>query len=49
MSDVYIGTILLEANRHRPGKVPTYLVSQWSQRFVQAGFDGVELWENHRR
>ena len=44
---VYIGTLLLERNRHAPGKTPTYRVSQWLERFAEAGFDGMELWENH--
>lgn len=47
MAGIYIGTILLERNRWAPGKVPTYLVSQWLERFRTAGFDGIELWENH--
>ncbi|MHB9106538.1 MAG: sugar phosphate isomerase/epimerase family protein [Armatimonadota bacterium] len=44
---IYIGTILLERNRWSPGKVPTYRVSEWLDRFARDGFDGVELWENH--
>lgn len=44
---VYIGTILLERNRWARGKQPTYRVSQWVPRFKKAGFDGMELWENH--
>lgn len=44
---IYIGTILLEANRHKPGKIPTYRVSEWIERFRGDGFDGMELWENH--
>jgi len=46
-SPIYIGSILLERNRWAPGKRPSYRVSDWGERFVQAGFDGVELWENH--
>lgn len=42
-----LGTILLEPNRHQPGKVPTFAVSQWLGRIAAAGFDGIELWENH--
>lgn len=45
--EIYIGSILLEANRHRAGKAPTFRVSEWLDRFREAGFDGVELWENH--
>jgi len=44
---IYIGTILLERNRWARGKEPSYLVSEWLERFAEAGFDGVELWENH--
>jgi len=44
---IYIGTIALERNRWGNGRVPTYLVSEWAERFRQAGFDGMELWENH--
>jgi len=46
-SPIYIGTILLERNRWSPGKVPTYQVSEWMDRFKRDGFDGMELWENH--
>ena len=44
---VYIASILLEKNRWAPGKRPSYQVSEWGERFAEAGFDGVELWENH--
>lgn len=44
---VFLGTILLERNRHRNQRVPTYRVSEWLSRIAEAGFDGVELWENH--
>jgi sugar phosphate isomerase/epimerase len=46
-SPIYIGTILLERNRWQPGKQPSYRVSDWIERFQAAGFDGMELWENH--
>ncbi len=46
-NQIYIGTILLEINRHTPPKEPSYLVSNWLQRFSADGFDGMELWENH--
>ena len=45
--DIYIGSILLEKHRWREGKLPSYRVSEWLDRFKAAGFDGVELWENH--
>lgn len=44
---IYIGTILLEVNRLGASKTPTYLVSEWLDRFQEAGFDGMELWEHH--
>jgi len=44
---IYIGTILLELNRWGSPKTPTYRVSEWLDRFQEAGFDGMELWEYH--
>lgn len=44
---IYMGTVLLEPNRWSPGKVPTFRVSEWVDRFARDGFDGMELWENH--
>jgi len=44
---IYIGTILLEKNRHASGKQPSFRVSEWLARFAEAGFDGMELWEYH--
>lgn len=44
---IYIATVLLERNRWKPVKEPTFRVSEWVDRFVDAGFDGIELWENH--
>ena len=46
---IYIGTIALEANRWnwQDGRRPTYRVSDFLSRFAEAGFDGMELWENH--
>ncbi|MBD3175313.1 MAG: hypothetical protein GF320_09035 [Armatimonadia bacterium] len=46
-TDIYIGSILLERNRWKPGKIPSYRVSEWIPRFQAAGFDGIELWEHH--
>lgn len=46
-NQVLIGSILLEPNRHKNGKVPTFRVSEWLDRFAADGFNGVELWENH--
>jgi len=44
---IYIGTILLEKNRWTKDKTPTYRVSDWTERFAEAGFDGMELWQWH--
>ncbi len=48
-NEIYIGTILLEINRHTPPKEPSYLVSEWIPRFVKGGFEGMEVWENHAK
>jgi sugar phosphate isomerase/epimerase len=44
---IYLGSILLEPNRWKGEKEPSYRVSEWLERIQNAGFDGVELWENH--
>jgi len=44
---IYIGSILLEMNRWTRDKQPTYRVSEWTERFAEAGFDGMELWQWH--
>lgn len=44
---IYLGTIALEVNRHAAGKRPTIRPSEWADRLLLAGFDGIELWENH--
>ena len=46
---VYIATVLLEKNRWEDGDAnrPSFLVSEWIDRFREAGFDGMELWEKH--
>ena len=44
---VNIGTILLEPARWARPKQATYAVAEWADRFASAGFDGMELWENH--
>ena len=46
-TQVYLGTVLLEANRWAKDRTPTYRVSEWLERIAAAGFDGIELWENH--
>ncbi|NLF31474.1 MAG: TIM barrel protein [Planctomycetes bacterium] len=44
---ICIGTILLEKNRWTTDKTPTCRVSDWTGRFADAGFDGMELWQWH--
>jgi sugar phosphate isomerase/epimerase len=44
---IFLGSILLEPNRWKPGRPPSLRISEWSARAVAAGFDGWELWENH--
>lgn len=45
--ELYIATLLLEVNRHGSPKTPSFQVSAWTDRFADAGFDGMELWEYH--
>jgi len=45
--DIYLATVLLERNRWAETKTPTFRVSDWTERIHEAGFDGIELWENH--
>jgi sugar phosphate isomerase/epimerase len=45
--EVHINTIILERNRWSGDRVPSYLVGDWLGRFADAGFDGIELWQNH--
>lgn len=47
MKKVYLGSIALERNRWEPGRIPTYLVSDFAQRAKDDGFDGIELWQYH--
>lgn len=47
---VYIATALLEKNRWNrlnEDRKPSFLVSEWAQKIAEAGFDGIELWQNH--
>lgn len=46
-ASIYLGTVLLESNRWAGARIPTYRVSEWMERIAAAGFDGIELWENH--
>lgn len=43
---IYLSSVLLEKNRWR-SREPSFKVSDWSRRIADAGFDGIELWENH--
>lgn len=43
---IYFGTILIEPNRWR-SREPSFAVSDWMPRIREAGFDGIEIWENH--
>lgn len=45
----FLASIALEPNRwkKRPLRVPSFAVSDWSERARTAGFDGWELWEPH--
>jgi sugar phosphate isomerase/epimerase len=44
--EIFIGTVLMEMNRWG-SRIPSFLVSDWIERFKADGFDGIELWENH--
>ena len=44
--EIYISTVLLEKNRWS-SKEPSLLVSDWLDKIEIAGFNGMELWENH--
>jgi sugar phosphate isomerase/epimerase len=44
--EIYLATVALEKNRWG-SKVPSLRVSEWIPRIREAGFDGIELWENH--
>lgn len=45
---IFLGTVLLERNRwSKENRKPSFLVSDWTQRIADDGFDGLELWEDH--
>jgi sugar phosphate isomerase/epimerase len=46
-AQIYLGSVLLESNRWTRERLPTFRVSEWTDRSAAAGFDGIELWENH--
>lgn len=46
MMRVFLCTIAMEKNRWST-KIPSFAVSDFVERAVKDGFDGLELWENH--
>ena len=46
-NEIYIGTVLMEKNRWAEVRTPTISISDWTGRFKDEGFDGIELWQNH--
>jgi sugar phosphate isomerase/epimerase len=46
-NEIYIGSVALEPNRWKKGQEPSFRVSDWIALFMEAGFDGIELWQNH--
>jgi sugar phosphate isomerase/epimerase len=52
MTDIHLGTIVLEPNRWfgvTQDHWGTTRISYWLDRVAAAGFDGIELWESHFR
>lgn len=45
--NILFATVLMDRNRWTAGKHPTVAVSNWFAAWAQAGFDGIELWQNH--
>ncbi|MBT3275277.1 MAG: hypothetical protein HN368_19135 [Spirochaetales bacterium] len=43
---IYISSVLLEKNRW-DSRIPSLKISDWLKPIADAGFDGLELWENH--
>lgn len=45
---IFLGTVLLERNRwNKEDRSPSFLVSDWTQRIADDGFDGLEIWQDH--
>jgi sugar phosphate isomerase/epimerase len=44
---ILFATVLMERNRWTADKQPTVAVSAWLADLARAGFDGIELWQNH--
>ncbi|MGF1633809.1 MAG: sugar phosphate isomerase/epimerase family protein [Phycisphaerae bacterium] len=49
MTTILLGSILLERNRWAKDRAASIDVAAWAERARQAGFDGLEVWENHVR
>lgn len=47
LPEIYLGTVLLEVNRWGGDGQPSFLVSDWTRRLADEGFDGLELWQHH--
>lgn len=50
MNQIYLSTVALEKNRWLPivaDRVPSFKVSDFTERVIADGFSGIELWENH--
>ena len=45
--EILLGTILLEKNRWKPGRIPSFQISDYWSKFVDAGFKGLEVFGNH--
>ncbi len=45
--EIFLGTVLLEKSRWTPEKRPSLKISEWADAIAAAGFQGLELWENH--
>jgi predicted RNA binding protein YcfA (HicA-like mRNA interferase family) len=44
---IYLASVCLEKNRWTKERIPTLKVSEWVKHIHTAGFDGLELWEDH--
>lgn len=47
LHSIYLSSVALEKNRWTMEKLPSITASQWLERALSDGFDGMELWENH--
>lgn len=47
MKKIYLGTVSMEKNRWEPGRIPTFNVSDFVDKAMADGFDGIELWQYH--